>query len=150
LVRATTHVVDYRHVIASLRAKPGALAGLSYRDALWPRPAYRRAWEALSAVRSARDAGRTMVGLLALAHDQGVDANGRPVSFFMTAGQISDYTGAAALLDDLPKAKSLLGDRGYCDHQQVHMLSRLADADLYSDAFITLRRSDFYRLWGQV
>jgi hypothetical protein len=73
--RTTTHVVDYRHVIASLRAKPGALAGLSYRDALWPRPAYRRAWEALSAVRSARDAGRTMVGLLALAHDQGVEAD---------------------------------------------------------------------------
>ena len=28
------------------------------------------------------------------------DANGRPLSFFMTAGQVSDYTGAAALLDD--------------------------------------------------
>ncbi len=27
------------------------------------------------------------------------DANGRPLSFFMTAGQVSDYTGAAALLD---------------------------------------------------
>ena len=25
------------------------------------------------------------------------DANGRPLSFFMTAGQISDYTGAAAI-----------------------------------------------------
>ncbi len=32
------------------------------------------------------------------------DANGRPLCFFMTAGQVSDYTGAAALLDDLPKA----------------------------------------------
>nr|WP_233503309.1 IS5 family transposase [Sphingomonas psychrotolerans] len=40
------------------------------------------------------------------------DANGRPLSFFMTAGQVSDYTGAAALLDDLPKAQWLLGDRG--------------------------------------
>ena len=39
------------------------------------------------------------------------DANGRPVSFFITAGQISDYTGAAALLDELPKAKWLLADR---------------------------------------
>ena len=27
------------------------------------------------------------------------DANGRPISLFMTAGQVSDYTGAAALLD---------------------------------------------------
>ena len=30
------------------------------------------------------------------------DADGRPLSFFMTAGLVSDYTGAAALLDDLP------------------------------------------------
>ena len=26
------------------------------------------------------------------------DANGRPLSFFMSAGQVSDYTGTAALL----------------------------------------------------
>ncbi len=49
------------------------------------------------------------------------DANGRPLSFFMTAGQVSDYTGAAALLDDLPKAQWMLADRGY-------------DADWYRDA----------------
>lgn len=41
------------------------------------------------------------------------DANGRPLSFSITAGQISDYTGAAALLDDLPKAQWMLADRGY-------------------------------------
>ena len=41
------------------------------------------------------------------------DQNGRPLSFFMTAGQISDYTGAAALLDSLPAAQWMLGDRGY-------------------------------------
>lgn len=41
------------------------------------------------------------------------DAHGRPVSFFMTAGQISDYTGAAALLDSLLKAQWMLADRGY-------------------------------------
>ncbi len=39
------------------------------------------------------------------------DANGRPISFFITAGQVSDYTGAVALLDELPKAKWLLADR---------------------------------------
>ena len=31
----------------------------------------------------------------------------------MSAGQVSDYTGAAALLGSLPKAGWLLGDRGY-------------------------------------
>ncbi|GEM_PF-620703 len=35
------------------------------------------------------------------------------MSIFITAGQISDYTGAAALLDDLPKAQWMLADRGY-------------------------------------
>ena len=41
------------------------------------------------------------------------DASGRPLSFFMTAGRFSDYTSAAALLDDMPSAQWLLGDRGY-------------------------------------
>jgi len=31
----------------------------------------------------------------------------------LTAGQVSDYKGAAELLDDLPEAKELLADRGY-------------------------------------
>ena len=41
------------------------------------------------------------------------DAIGRPITFFMSAGQVSDYTGAAALLRDLPEADCLIADRGY-------------------------------------
>jgi transposase len=41
------------------------------------------------------------------------DANGRPISVFITADQVSDYTGAADLLDTLHKAQWLLTDRGY-------------------------------------
>ena len=41
------------------------------------------------------------------------DAKGRPIRFFMSAGQVSDHTGAAALPDGLPKADWILGDRGY-------------------------------------
>lgn len=41
------------------------------------------------------------------------DGTGWLIRFFLTAGQISDYTGAAAPLDDLPTAKWLLADRGY-------------------------------------
>ncbi len=41
------------------------------------------------------------------------DAQGRPLSFFMTAGQASDHTGAAALLGSLPTAEWLIADRGY-------------------------------------
>jgi transposase len=41
------------------------------------------------------------------------DTSGRPIRFFITAGQVSDYTGAAALLNSLPDADWLLVDRGY-------------------------------------
>lgn len=41
------------------------------------------------------------------------DAQARPIRFYMSVGQVSDYTGAAALLGDLPKAEWLLADRGY-------------------------------------
>ena len=67
-------VVDYRHVIHSLRCKPQALLHLVYRDALFPRPAYRAAWERLIEARQARVACRIMVGLLALAHERGCEA----------------------------------------------------------------------------
>src|SRR3546814_11206974 len=49
------------------------------------------------------------------------DANGRPISFFLTARPVSDYTGAAALLDSLPNAQWMLADPCY-------------DADWFRDA----------------
>jgi transposase len=56
--------------------------------------------------------GRTKGGMYTKLHAV-TDAEGRPIRFYMTAGQVSDYTGAAALLDSLPKADWLLADRGY-------------------------------------
>ena len=41
------------------------------------------------------------------------DGLGRSLRFVLTEGQVSDYKGARQLLDRLPKAKELLGDRGY-------------------------------------
>jgi len=41
------------------------------------------------------------------------DENGRPIRFFMSPGEISHYTRAAALLSSLPSAQWLLADRGY-------------------------------------
>ena len=41
------------------------------------------------------------------------DAKVRPIGFFMSAGPVSDYIGAAALLGSLQKADWLLADRGY-------------------------------------
>jgi hypothetical protein len=68
------HVVDYRHVIHALRRKPMALLNLVYREQLFPRRAYRRAFEALLAGNTDKQACRTMVGLLALAHDRACEA----------------------------------------------------------------------------
>ncbi len=42
-----------------------------------------------------------------------VDGLGRPIRMVLSAGQISDYDGARALVGDLPAAETLLGDRGY-------------------------------------
>jgi hypothetical protein len=68
------HVVDYRHVIHALRRKPMALVNLVYRDQLFPRRAYARAFAALIAEHSEKQACRTMVDLLALAHDRACEA----------------------------------------------------------------------------
>jgi transposase len=51
------------------------------------------------------------------------DTIGRLIRFFMTAGQVSDYTGARGLANNLPAADWLLGDRGY-------------DADWFREALV--------------
>lgn len=68
--RRHAHVVDYRHVIHALRRKPMALLNLVYRDQLFPRAAYSKAFDALLDGVGDKRACRTMVGLLALAHDR--------------------------------------------------------------------------------
>ena len=68
------HVVDYRHIIHSLRRKPMALLNLVYREQLFPRRAFALAFEALLAGLGERPACRAMVGILALAHERGCEA----------------------------------------------------------------------------
>ena len=41
------------------------------------------------------------------------DSKGRPINFFVSAGQVSDYIGARALPSSLPGADWLLGNWGY-------------------------------------
>ena len=41
------------------------------------------------------------------------DGEGRPIVMMLTEGQMSDHKGAVLLLDALPNAKELLGDKGY-------------------------------------
>ena len=68
------HVVNYRHVIHSLKRKPMALLNLVYRDALFPRDAYRRCFEVALERLTEREACRLAVTLLALAHEENCEA----------------------------------------------------------------------------
>ena len=56
--------------------------------------------------------GRTKGGINTKLHAI-CDSKGRPLHLFVTAGQVSDYIGARALLGSLPNVEWLLGDRGY-------------------------------------
>lgn len=92
------HVVDYRHVIHSLRRKPMALMGLVYRDQLFPRQAYARAFEAMCAKLPARTACRTMVDLLALAHERTCEAElAAHLDADLKAGRLPDLKSLRAL-----------------------------------------------------
>ncbi|WP_319544250.1 IS5 family transposase [Ruegeria conchae] len=56
--------------------------------------------------------GRTKGGMNTKLHAV-TDSLGRPIRFLLSAGQVSDYTGARILVNNLPSADWLLGDRGY-------------------------------------
>src|ERR1700716_1075491 len=85
------HVVDYRHVIHALRKKPMALNNLVYRDQLFPRPAYARAFEALYQSVGDKRACTLTVEWLALAADRGCEAElaGR-IDGELDAGRLPD------------------------------------------------------------
>lgn len=66
---ATRHPkrIDWRHMLPSLRRKPGAFARWVLRDAMFPRSEYAEAWARMNTRLSERDACRLMVDLLDLA-----------------------------------------------------------------------------------
>src|ERR1700694_4385524 len=85
------HVVDYRHVIHALRRKPMALSNLVYRDQLFPRQAYRKAFEALRAEGGDKRACQVTVELLALAHDRACEAElAQVIDAELDAGRLPD------------------------------------------------------------
>lgn len=59
--------IDWRHMLPSLKRKPGAFARWVLREAMFPRSEYAQAWERISAKLPERAACRLMVELLDLA-----------------------------------------------------------------------------------
>src|SRR5438105_11849887 len=71
--------------------KPMALLNLVYREQLFPRRAYQRAFEALLAGSGEKQACRTMVGLWALAHDRACEAElAAAIDAELDAGRLPD------------------------------------------------------------
>jgi transposase InsO family protein len=85
--------IDYRHVIASLVRKPGAFARYLYREELFPRTAFRQAYDRLKAADEAKADARYL-RLLALAAELGEDS-------------VADQLGAALRAGELPLADVL-------------------------------------------
>lgn len=84
-------VVNYRHVIHSLRRKPMALLGLVYRDKLFPRAEYRRAFETLGVRLTDRQACKITVELLTLAHERGCERElAEELGRILDAGELPD------------------------------------------------------------
>jgi hypothetical protein len=114
------HVVDYRHVIHSLRRKPMALLGLVYRDRLFPRDAYRKTFDRLIERLPERAACRTMVELLALAHDRACEAE---LADILTDDLANDR------LPDLPALRTRFAPDLAALPEVVVRLTPLADYD---------------------
>ncbi len=88
------HVVDYRHVIHSLRRKPMALMKLVYRDQLFPREAYARTFDRLIEALPERTACQMMVELLSLAHERACEAElAERLSADIAANRLPDMAG---------------------------------------------------------
>ncbi len=84
-------MIDYRHFIDALKRKPQAFKGLVFRDALFPRDAYRRTWEQLDLKLTQRQACQTIVALLEMAARDGVEGVlAQRLDALLVAGELPD------------------------------------------------------------
>jgi len=84
-------VIDYRHFIDALKRKPQAFKGLVFRDALFPRDAYRRTWEQLERRLTPRQACQSIVALLEMAARDGVEGVlGERLDALLAVGELPD------------------------------------------------------------
>jgi hypothetical protein len=103
------HVIDYRHVIHALRKKPMALNNLVYRDQLFPRPAYARAFEMLRAAVGDKQACKVTVELLALAHDRACEGElAQIIEADLDAGRLPDLAALRERFGPSPEAVPII------------------------------------------
>jgi len=90
--------IDYRHLVAALKRKPGAFARWVLRDAVFPRAVYHQTWERLAAARPEREACKTIVGLLVLAADGHEAQLADELEQLIELDQLPDLNALSALL----------------------------------------------------
>jgi len=101
-------VIDYRHFIDALKRKPQAFKGLVFRDALFPREAYRRTWEQLDLKLTQRQACQTIVALLEMAARDGVEGVlAQRLDALLAAGVLPDVK---QLREEFAPCKTVLPD----------------------------------------
>lgn len=89
--------IDYRHLIVSLARKPGAFAGYIYREEMFPRPAFRQAYDRLAGA-DAPKADRHYLALLVLAAERGEDRVAEALGASLRAGNVPWPADIAAAL----------------------------------------------------
>ena len=84
-------VINYRHIIASLKKKPAALARWVHRDGLFPREEYRICHDMALERLGEREACKLSVKRLALAHEANCEAAlAQAIRPILEAGQLPD------------------------------------------------------------
>jgi hypothetical protein len=102
-------VVDYRHLVHALVKKPQAFRHSVFREDLFPRTAFRRAWERLDERLEPRKACRVYVGLLYLAATHACEAQlADHLDAVMDAGLVPDLDAARAAVAPHPSLTPLV------------------------------------------
>ncbi len=83
----TGYRIDYRHVVESLRRKPGAFSNCAYKDQLFPTEAFRLAHERLKEKFEERRADKEYVEILSLAAGEGEDRVSEALSELVAGGE---------------------------------------------------------------
>jgi len=120
------HRIDYRHVIHSLVRKPGAFARYRYREDLFPRLVFRRAYDALCARRSERQADLEYLKLLQLAARELESEVAYTLEVLLAEGVLPDKDVVASVVaprePELPEMAALEVNLGEYDQllQEAH------------------------------
>ncbi len=89
-------LIDYRHLLPTLKRKPGAFARWVLRDDMFPRPEYRLTWERLVEALPERQACKLMVGLLDLAARSACEVQlAQVLGGLLRAGTLPELAGLA-------------------------------------------------------